>query len=179
MKIKVDQNQSVTNGLNWHKVTMTWPYSASRILLPTARGNNVFRSVCLSTRAEGRETPLQIEIPLNIDPPLCRETTWTEIPIEGDSHGQRPLQYWHLVVATAVVGTYPTGMHSCIICKHNNYTCGWLDYRHHYWKRTFEHFVTQWNKTFLKTKKSVWISGVRDLEALIPVDLDASRQYLD
>ena len=44
-------------------------------------------------------------------PPLRRQTP----PPETDPPGGRPSGYWHLVAATAVVGTHPTGMHSC--CK--------------------------------------------------------------
>ena len=34
-------------------------------------------------------------------------------PPGGRHPNQSPPQYWHLVAATAAVGTHPTGIHSC------------------------------------------------------------------
>ena len=35
------------------------------------------------------------------------------LPLEADTLTSPPPQYWHLVAATAAVGTHPTGIHSC------------------------------------------------------------------
>ena len=51
------------------------------------------------------------------------QTSWTETfpldrdsptPLDRDPPGQGPLRNSHLVAATAVVGTHPTVMHSCL-----------------------------------------------------------------
>ena len=69
--------------------------------LPTAREGNVFRSVCLSTGGGGGRTP-------SGGRPL-QEGTWDQTG--SDIINPRKEH----VAATAAVGAYPTGMHSCLL----------------------------------------------------------------
>ena len=82
--------------------------------LPTAWEGNVFRSVCLFTGKVCLWRGVWVRtrcISVGVTP--------GSLPPQGGGCASRgstqPLhQYWHRVVATTAVGTYPTGMHSCL-----------------------------------------------------------------
>ena len=100
-------------------------------ILPTTREGNVFTKVCLFTGGGRQTTPDRDPHGQRTPrprPPPCMETprqrpwdwigsdimhTWKEHGARQEVTSYMRPWYWHLVAATAAVGTHPTGMHSC------------------------------------------------------------------
>ena len=71
----------------------------------------------MSVCAQGRSPPLEGDLHSGGRPASEGDPLWRETPRRNKGTDRKwhhtPPGYWHLVAATAAVGTYPAGMHSC------------------------------------------------------------------
>ena len=113
----------------WYKNDISFTF---RSFLPTAREGNVFMGVC----SQGVYDVTSYLFPCSFWECIMSLLVWSQVPSGGVlsrgmglCSGGVSIQrddphYWHLVAATAAVGTHPTGKLSCLAarlsyCLHN------------------------------------------------------------